>query len=80
MEFETQMTERNMDASLDGGDLCTIDSSDILFYVYEAESTIKWNNCCEGVSNPSEAARTYSSVWDYDAIGNGHARSMLYSD
>jgi len=29
--------------------------------------------------NPSEQARAYSSVWDNNAIGTGHARSMLDS-
>jgi len=30
--------------------------------------------------NPLEASRTYSSVWDNNAIGTGHARSTLDSD
>jgi hypothetical protein len=30
-------------------------------------------------NNPSEDSRTYSSVYNNDAIGTGHARSMLYS-
>ena len=32
-----------------------------------------------GVDNPVECARTYSSVWDNDACGVGHAQSMLDS-
>jgi hypothetical protein len=31
------------------------------------------------VLNPDENARSYSSVWDNNAIGTGHARSMLDS-
>ena len=30
--------------------------------------------------NPGEASRDYKSVWDDDARGTGHARSMLDSD
>jgi hypothetical protein len=33
----------------------------------------------ERVLNPPEEARQYSSVWEGDAIGQGHARSMLDS-
>ena len=29
--------------------------------------------------NPGEASRTYSSVWNNEAIGTGHAQSMLDS-
>jgi hypothetical protein len=31
------------------------------------------------VVNPAESARSYSSVWDNNAVGTGHARSMLDS-
>ena len=31
------------------------------------------------VLNPPEEARSYSSVWDNNAIGTGHGRSMLHS-
>jgi hypothetical protein len=31
------------------------------------------------ILNPPEASRTYSSVWENNAIGDGHARSMLDS-
>ena len=31
------------------------------------------------VVNPAESARSYSSVWANDAVGTGHARSMLDS-
>ena len=30
--------------------------------------------------NPLESSRSYSSVWGDDAVGTGHARSMLDSD
>ncbi len=32
------------------------------------------------VLNPAESARSYSSVWDNNAVGTGYARSMLDSD
>jgi len=38
--------------------------------------------CCRAgvkVLNPAESARSYSSVYDNDAVGKGHAQSMLDS-
>ena len=42
------------------------------------ETCVGSESCSEG-SEPSEHARTYSSVYSGDAIGTGHARSMLDS-
>merc|ERR1719424_2722323 len=40
-----------------------------------------WDYCYQEpeLLNPPETARSYSSVWDGDAVGSGHARSMLDS-
>lgn len=31
------------------------------------------------MDNPPESSRTYSSIWSGDAIGTGHAQSMINS-
>jgi hypothetical protein len=44
-----------------------------------ATSLVAWVGIWLNWLNPPEEARHYSSVWDGDAIGSGHARSMLDS-
>ena len=54
-------------------DLCCFDESTVVQRVRHA-----YGLCPVDVTlNPPEEARHYSSVWDGDAIGSGHARSML---